>query len=404
MDADKRIRRFKRVRIKLMRSPMFMSVAPIMMLGKTEVVDDIPTACTDGRDEKYGTAFIDGLSDEELAFVIMHENFGHKMCRHLVLYKNLHKEDPQLANMACDYWINNKLIKLDPAQTLVAMPRDKDGKMVGLYEPKYDGLDVPAIFRLLKQKQDEEGGGQGGGGDGDGDGDGFDSHDWDGASGMSEEEQEELRKDVEQAIRQGEAAAKAAGYGSQAAKLGLGELLAPKVDWRKQLAEFVRATCRKPQVSTWRRPNRRYLTQDMIMPSLQGKSIKELVMAPDASGSMLGKPFTKCMSEVASLVKQLGIDKLHIIYWDGAVCGHETYTAATLNDWRSKTRPRGGGGTDPTCVVRYMQEKKLKPDAVVVLTDGELTGWGTWSVPVLWAITNVRKITAPTGKTIRMED
>ena len=128
-------------------------------------------------------------------------------------------------------------------------------------------------------------------------------------------------------------------------------------------------------------------------------------MAPDASGSMLGKPFTKCMSEVASLVKQLGIDKLHIIYWDGAVCGHETYTAATLNDWRSKTRPRGGGGTDPTCVVRYMQEKKLKPDAVVVLTDGELTGWGTWPVPVLWAITNDRrKITAPTGKTIRMED
>jgi len=400
---EKRRRRFKRVRVQLMRSEEFCEVAPVMMLGKTEIVDDVPTACTNGRDEKYGAAFVDQLADDRyLGFVIMHENFVHKMHRHLTVYRKLYDEDPILANMACDYWGNGKLVKIDPHGRLIAMPRGDDGKPIGLLDERFDNKSVLEIFRILK-KEKEEGKEQPGDG-----GSGLDDHDWDGASEMSEKEKELLAQDIEQAIREGQMAAKKAGRGGRGDPLGLDELLRPRIDWLAQLRQFVRSTCRKREVSTFRRLNRRFLAQDMAMPSLQGKSVKKLVLAPDASGSMFYSssgpaPWVKCMSEVEGLVRQLNVDELHVIYWDYGVTKHEVYTPATVKRWKDTTKPKGGGGTDPSCVAAYLKENRIKADAVIVLTDGDLTAWGRWTQPLLWVITD-RKTTAPVGKTIHMTE
>lgn len=199
--------------------------------------------------------------------------------------------------------------------------------------------------------------------------------------------------------------AKKYGKGSAGAELGFDDLLKPKVDWRAQLRDFVRSTCRKMEQSTWRRPNRRFLHQGIVMPTMQGKAIKKLGVMPDASGSMFcgnPTPFHRAMSEVEGLVQQLNIDELHLIYWDGSVCRHEVYTPATVKNWRNVTRPMGGGGTNPACITPWLKEKGIKLDAAVVLTDGEVPGWGQWTVPVLWLITG--KATASVGKTIRVED
>jgi predicted metal-dependent peptidase len=396
---EKLVRRFKRVRIALMRSPQFMACGPVMMLGTNTISDSVPTACTDGRNEIYGKAFIESLDDRELAFVIMHETF-HKMCRHMTTYQQLWKLDARRTNMATDYWINQKLLDADPKQEVIAMPM-KDGKQVGLRDDKYKGMTVKRIWDMLKDEQ-KEGGGEGGEGGGGG---GLDEHDWEGADGMSKEEVEKLAQEINQAIRQGQMAAKQAGHGKGNQALGLDELLQPKVDWREQLQEFVRETCRSNEISTWRRPNRRYLHVDIIMPTMQGESLKELVMAVDASGSMMGKPMQMVMTEVKGLAEQLSISKVHIIYWDGDVEAHETYDAQSFKDWQSNTKPMGGGGTTPACITTYLRKQYIKPDAVVVLTDGEVSGWGEWDGPVLWAIYNPRnKITAPVGKTIHIED
>lgn len=392
---DKTLRRFKRIRIALMRSPQFMECGPVMMLGTNRIDDSIPTACTDGRNEVYGRAFIESLDDLELGFVIMHETV-HKLCRHMTTYQSLWKKDAQRTNRATDYWINQKLLDADPQKKLVTMPM-KDGKQVGLFDPKYKGMSVKQIWDLLEPPE-------GGGGDGEGDG-GLDKHDWEGAGGMTKEEVEKLAQDIDQAIRQGQMAAKQAGHGKGNQSLGLDELLESKVDWREQLQEFVRATCTTKDISTWRKPNRRYLHMDIIMPTMQGQSIKELVFAVDASGSMLGKPMQVVMSEVQGLAEQLNINKVHLIYWDGEVEVHEEYDAQSFKDWKNNTKPTGGGGTTPACIPAYLRKGAITPDAVVVLTDGEVCGWGEWDCPVLWAIYNPRnKITAPVGKTIHIED
>jgi len=46
--------RLNKAVIAIMGHPRYVALAGILMVGKREVRDDIPTACTNGRDEYYG--------------------------------------------------------------------------------------------------------------------------------------------------------------------------------------------------------------------------------------------------------------------------------------------------------------------------------------------------------------
>lgn len=398
-----RHREFKAIKIGLMRSEEFGLLRGLMMLGQTTFTEDIPTACTNGRDEWYNLDFLfDGISNgrKGIGFIQVHEPM-HKAGRHLTIYASLHKIDPQLTNAACDYWINDRIITADPKGKLVEMPRDREGKVMGLYEPKYHGWTIKRIFDHLREEEKGEAG-DGEKGDDDGSG-GFDEHDWEGAAGLSEEEQVKLVDDVKQAIRQGIHAAKKAGAGGVKDVLGLGELVKPQINWRQQLRMFMNSTCQRKERSTWRRPNRRYLHQDIIMPTLEGNSIREVVLARDTSGSMTyDKRLEKVTTEMASIATLMRIDTIHLIDWDGAVERHEVYTSDQLKNPHELKRTYGGGGTDPSCVAEYLKDKNIKPECIIVLTDGEINNWGTWRSPLLWAIVNDEKITAPMGKTINI--
>ena len=96
---DKEERKLKKVKIGLMRNPKFALWSGIMMVGKTLLDDDVPTAATDGRDEFYGREFVKSLPEKQLAFVVLHENL-HKALRHLTTWRKLYDEDPRLANIA----------------------------------------------------------------------------------------------------------------------------------------------------------------------------------------------------------------------------------------------------------------------------------------------------------------
>ena len=398
-------RQFKKVKIMLMRSDKFVRLSGIMMMGKTTMTTDIPTACTDGRNEMYNPEFIWQFTEKMVGFIIIHENM-HKAGRHLTTYKKLVDiYGFKMVNIGLDLWINSRIKKADPNEELVAMPY-LDGKQVGLYDVKYDGWTVLQIIKDLKQEQEDkpDQGESGEGGEGGG---GFDDHDWEGASEMSEEEVKKLGSDIKQAIRQGQMAAKKMGVGTGAGSdlLGLNELVASKVNWKQQLQEFASSTCTAKQESSWRRPNRRFLHQGIIMPTLISESITELVFTRDASGSMhFGDRLTKVTSEMVAIAKALRIEKIHLIDWDGAVGYYEEFTADTFQYAPSIKNVHGGGGTDPTCVAAYLKEKQIKPDAIIMLTDGEINNWGNWESPILWVIANNTKITAPVGKTINLEE
>ena len=396
-------RRLQKAKISLMRSEKFALFAGVLMVGKTYVDDDVPTACTNGRDERYGRAFVKKLRDPELAFVVAHEAM-HKAYRHLSVWRKLHDENAQLANAACDYVINLELRDLDPDGKLISMPTYKDGEkrgqVMGLIDEKYRGMNSKQVFDLLKQ----EFGGEGGGGEGD---EGFDDHDWEGASKLSEDEKEKLARDIDQAMRQGlMAQQKIAGKGTGGMSRELDELLRPKIDWREALREFVKATCRAKDKSSWRRVNRRFLSGDVYMPSLIGEKVGQIVVAVDTSGSVGGAELVKFLSEVKGIAEQVTPEKVHLLYWGSSVVAHEEYSESDMANLVNSTRPKDGGGTSPSCITAYLEKERIEPECCIVLTDGYVgDDWGgTWPSPVLWVIVGGNEVMAPVGKTVHVKD
>ena len=400
---DKAERRLKKVKIGLMRNPKFALWSGILMLGKTEIKDGIPTACTNGRDETYGRKFVEELDDKELGFVVLHENL-HKAFRHLFIWRKLYDENPRLANAACDYVINLMIVNSDPQEQTVAIPR-KNGKVFGLLDSKFAGMNAKQVFDILKQEQQQSGGeGEGEGEDGHG---GFDAHDWDGAQEMSQEQIKELEKEVDQALRQGQIAhQKVNGTGAGGMGRELGDLLEPQIDWREVLREFVKSICSAKDASSWRRVNRRYLSGDVYMPTLIGEKVGRIAIGIDTSGSIGGRELNRFLSEVKSIAEDVHPQFVDLIYWDSKVAAHEEYDENSVANIVSSTKPAGGGGTDPTAMMRYLKEKGITPECIVMLTDGCISDWGgEWNAPVLWTICNgASDVFAPCGKTVHIKD
>lgn len=380
--------RVQKAHVWLMKNPKYCLYSGIFMLGKVTVDETIPTAATNGRDVMYGRKFVDELTDPELRGLILHENL-HKAFRHLTMWKHLYEKNPQLANMACDYVINLMITDSDPQGVDVKLPEG------GCYDPKYRGMDAATVYRMLEEEEECE---SGGGGQGEG-GSGFDSHDWDGAQEMSKEEQESLAKDIDQALRQG---ALLAGKMKGNVPREVTDALTPKVDWRAALREFVSSVCADKDEATWRRPNRRWISQDVYMPSLIGESVGRIVVAVDMSGSIGANEIGQFLGEIKDICDNVHPEAIDLLYWDTDVCKHEVYERDTLGNLISSTKPAGGGGTDPQCIPDFIRANKIKAECAVILTDGYVASWGTgWDCPTLWGITTAN-ITAQNGKSVHI--
>ena len=414
LPAEKRL---ELVHVSLMREKTFAFFAGLFMVGRTTIVDAPITAATNGRDAMYGREFVDGLTDKELAFLVLHENM-HKCYRHLTTWRGLYEKNAGLANVSCDHVINIQLRDMDPSEKLIAMPKYKDGpnigKPMGCLDERFRGMDAKQVYDILEKENKEKQRGDGGQGDGeitDGVSDssggqgGLDDHDWEGAKELSAEEQKQLAQDIEGALRQG---------GIYAGKVGgdmlreVKEMIEPKVDWRDTLRRFIRVSLKDRDQPSWRRAHRNYLWQDVILPSIMGKRMKHLVVAFDTSGSIQGQMLSLFMGELNKVIEQVNPDRIDVLYWDTEVAGHETYKGNDKRDLVHKTKPRGGGGTDPDCLPPYIAQHGLNPDAFIVLTDGYMSSrpdrWAAISKPILWCIIGNKQFKIPRGQLVNVND
>ena len=91
------------------------------------------------------------------------------------------------------------------------------------------------------------------------------------------------------------------------------------------------------------------------MPTSLSERLDELVLAPDMSGScyhLLGQwlGFKK-------ILMTLRPTKLHIVWWDTEVAGHQTFLQDELDNVElimQQINPKGAGGTDVRCVPTYL--------------------------------------------------
>jgi predicted metal-dependent peptidase len=126
----------------------------------------------------------------------------------------------------------------------------------------------------------------------------------------------------------------------------------------------------------------------------------ELVIGFDTSGSIFGgHEMDVFASEIKSIIEDIKPTKVHVIYWDTEIAGHQTFEEGQFAV--QDLKPRGGGGTDGAVLFEYLREQRITPQAIVQFTDGYVGDWGTTDVPTLWAVSS--DLVAPFGTTIRVE-
>jgi predicted metal-dependent peptidase len=412
LSAEQRI---ERCHVQLMKHKNFALFSGLFMIGKVSVDDETPTACTNGMDVRYGRAFVDRLNDKQLAFLILHENM-HKAYRHLVVWEKLYKRNAVLANIACDYVINLQIHDYDPNKYDTEMPTDEEGKPMGCLDEKYRGMDSQEVFLKLIEEKGEDygkakvyviGDGDENRSSDDGDGEGiptFDEHDWEGASEASQEEKDEAGKEIEQALRQGSILVGKMGGNVDR---NISEMLTPKIDWKEALREFVKSMTQGKDKSSWRRLHKRYLAADIIMPSSYSEKVGGITIAIDTSGSIGTEELSQFLSEVKSICEEVSPEVIDLLYWDTHVAARETYTENELSGLTESTKPAGGGGTEPACVPKYMNKHNIKPECLLMLSDGYIGHQkeSDWNIeaPVLWCIKGNSSFVAPVGKTVHVE-
>ena len=389
--------RLQKAVISIMHHERYRALAGVLMIGSRKVGTHlrrtaVDTAATDGMDEVYNPDFIASLKDSELRFLLLHENY-HKLYKHLTTWRWMHLRHAQMANAACDYVINVKLVddnKVDKFATMTG------ALQAGRFDEKYRGWDSAAVFHDLL-KNAKPGGGQGQPGE---PGEGFDAHDWDGAQDMPDADKQALAREIDEAVRQGALMAGKTGSGGDRS---LEDLMQPQVDWRTALRDFITTTCTGSDFSTWKRPNRRFIGAGYYMPSGITERVQDIAVGIDTSGSIGAPELVSFLSEVRGIAESVRPERIHLLYWDTEVCQHEVYLEHDLPSLVASTKPAGGGGTMVECVPEYLNKMGISPQATIVLTDGYLGGgWGTWTCPVLWTILDNKNARPTHGATLHI--
>ncbi len=374
MDINTRISKAK-TRL-ILEHPFIGTVAMNMVF---RVSDECPTAMTNGKEVVLNPDFCATLSDDELLFLVAHECF-HPMLEHCVRRGD---KDPMKWNVATDYVINQLLadeqIGKMPDQGLL----DKD-----IYD-KGEGVSDKIYHILPEMDRDTPNGGNEGG-------QALDSCE---DGGQSPAEIEQQRAEWKVKVAQASQSAKMMGKLSANMERLVGVLLKPKVDWRDVLQRFV-VKLRNDDRS-FARPNRRFISQGLIMPSVTGEGLGEIAFAIDTSGSIGEQELNQFASEVREVWESHKPEKIHVIYFDHDVCHVDEFD----RDTEPTFKPHGGGGTAFSPVFKYMQEKHINPVACVFLTDLCCSDYGDMpDYPVLWVSTYEKADTPPFGEVTVMQD
>jgi hypothetical protein len=357
----------------LLKHSFFGNLATRLVLENAD--DWCGTAATDGRKFYYNSRFITLLKPKEVDFLVAHEVLH-------VVYDHMGRRgerDPQIFNIANDYAVNADLKRHKIGQFITSVP--------ALYEQKYDGKFSEEIYddlmqnvqkmdmdQLIDQLIDEHMEGDEGDGSGDGE-NGGDGNKKDGKrpKPMTAEEREQLKQELKQAILN-------AASNADAGSLPLGverlikDMVNPVMPWRDLLQ--VNLTSAIKTDFSWMRPNRRGWHIDAVLPGMTPGEEIDVDVFIDLSGSISDAQGKAFLSEVAGMMSQFNGYRINVHCFDTEVYNPQTYTSENL-ETIEEYQLMGGGGTDFTCIFKYLKEQGRVPERLVVFTDGYPYGsWG----------------------------
>lgn len=176
------------------------------------------------------------------------------------------------------------------------------------------------------------------------------------------------------------------------------EQISPRLDWRSVLQRFIE-NCNDGDY-TWSSPNRRYIFQNIYLPSRNEPRIPYIALAIDASGSVDEKTLALFCSELENILENYDTNLL-IVYHDTQVQGHALYRR---EDRPLKLSVQGGGGTDFRSIPSFIEKENFTPAALLWFTDLECELFPEEpSYPVLWVSSKKQKSEPPFGDVIYLE-
>ena len=346
--------------------------------------DRISTARTDGGKIEYNSGFLSSLSEGARNYVIMHEVF------HVLLFhcKRSLDRDPAIWNTAGDLVVNHMLDRLTGHFRVTGIPFERPPK--GIFGNLTDSDTVENVYESLaaynyphrldrkkvyikrntfRHKESElvdaptdlvTNAGDGTTADGSVTADAAGLGVPAAADGISESKLLQIIRDAASANR-----SDAGSYFIPDALLTLTE--SKNIPWQSLLRDFLVEEI--SDESSYTTPERKYLHMDMILPgySRDRESLEEVWAFVDSSGSVGKDQMEQFITQLYRIVKEFRC-VCNICYWDTGVT--DVYKKIRKAEDVLKSKPRHSGGTNINCVYQWLTEKNVRPDVMLILTDG----------------------------------
>ena len=370
------LKRLSHVRSSLIKSFPFFSR---LLLRLSFGLGEIGTAGTDGKVIVFDSEFLHRLSDPELEFVILHEIY-HVILRHVSRGKK-HSENRIMYNVACDIVVNSLILE----QLHLGSGFEVAGETVMHTTPcgeegyLYTADEVYAMLADLRGSRGRD--------PCIGSFHLVDSHEgWD----TSKIQEAVLQHDITDILQR----MKGCGYTNNRLIRHLEHTRTDgNLDWRKALRIFASSVKQSDEDFSYRRPDRRFLQCDFIVPGWTDEDVKRssynlLEFFVDVSGSILDEELTLYMDEIRRCLKQVQIQG-ELCFFDTAIIQKIPVSSETDIDI---SEVFGSGGTSFQCIFDYVKQMRKRPRGIVILTDG-YASFPKWEEvmslpPVLWIITS----------------
>ncbi len=180
------------------------------------------------------------------------------------------------------------------------------------------------------------------------------------------------------------------------------DLLEPKVPWTEHIRTIF-ARKLGADMYDWRRPDRRFIVQDIHLPSRRGASAGWIAIWADTSGSISQADFRTYLGEFSGIIDEVNPRRLTVYWCDCDL--HQTDELAEpgeLAELQVRGVKGGGGGTSMLPVLDAIAQEQDAPECFIGFTDGDVKFPNVPpDYPFVWA--SVSDHTYPFGDVVRIK-
>ena len=337
-----------------------------------------PTAATDGKTLYYNTQFFNMLTNKQIEFVIAHEIL-HCVFDHITRRED---RDAQIYNIACDYLVNNVLVRdrigerVDQIQIFQDFKYDKwtSEEVYDDIFDKYDEEELEKLGQMLDEHIDWEKSPDGDEGKSQKGPAGNESGE-DGRPTYTKDELKAIRDEIKESMM---SSAQAAGAGNTPGEIArmIKDITEPKMNWREIIRQTIQSTIRND--FTFTRPSRKGWHTNAILPGMNFDNTIDLCIALDMSGSISDQTGADFLGEINGIMDEYQDYAIKVWCFDTKVYNEQDFSPSG-GDELTEYEIMGGGGTEFMCNWEYMKENDIQPKKFIMFTDGY--AWDSWGDP-----------------------